>query len=1662
MPNGNNQPFWQTGPRTNKAQDKFLRESSRNGNFARPTDLQSRVQEILARPGARTPSGMFNPRVVSSEDARLISLYEAQQSGTLVDGSLQPPPIRRPRSISPFEAVANIGAGFHRDVVQPTVGAGMWLTGYGKTLEEYEKARRGGQDIIGALGTAERSVDLPSARVNVFPGQGITLPWGGRLDEIDVGVKGALELALDPLNILPGVGFGPDILRGLNAIGKTRPAVTTALQKTIQEAPRTAKGMGDAILRTLDDLGEGAPALREQIRSARLRVGQQVSRIPRAGAAAMRVSGRPGVAGGAPRGARQAAVPLAEGEKIYKFSGTLTLTDFSPKTGRKLKPSSRPWTIEVRATSREEAMRLIREKPTLRQERLRLDREEFSGVREKPIGVDIEGNIREIGNRPGKPPGSPVEQLGTFKYDEMVAKLEADPTAARTADIHAEMKRIERNIQTAENQTRRTVAPWGTAPPGGGSYGNPVPLKSVAGRAWVRLRDLNKRYAELTGELEELGVIKPSTEIPKPAATTADPTRPTADPAKQVPDDASGGAAARETAEEAAAEELERGLITHIGNSPIGSEVLRKIFGLDPITYNPITNAGTLEKASIVVNADPVEARVRLMTQTSLDPDTMVDDLAQGFVLMRKAANEGDITEIRDLSKIMAERYTSIAQSLQLASTIDKLSPEGLFIHAAHMLNAAAEQGKSGGVARRMRAATNKLKVKEATDEARVDVASATDKVARANQVADSAAEFSRKVVTPKNTQRTKDLEYLMDDAVREVQAKLTSAERQAIREAKSILKQSVAEMDEATANSFLDRAADLKTLDGEARVKALMELIDDVRDLSQVRSNLMTGQALKPSPKLLKQQAADLKQLIDRTARKVFQQLNSVDRHAVASVKALLRRTDVELPPGMAEKFLEDAHSLRGLPIADQPAALKSLVNEIKQFDPVAKELTRKKVIADAEARVRQAARQDALDIEALIDASSRKTTRRITPPDRLAISQAKSILSRFGVELPREMAEDFLAKARALASLPDGEQAAAIRALVNEIKQFDPVKQAQEELTRLRVVAAEAKQSAKELQYLTNAELRTSKASLTNIEKKTIRSAKASLKQAGVEMSEELAQSFLDRAKALRGITNEYDQMRAAQSLLADIHSLVPGSKINAFFDVIGLPRIVQASYDLSFGLRQAIVNAWATPRRWGQMMKTGAKSFLREDVALAADRQFFERPLFKPGTEAGLDYVDRWGSISQQEEVFINRWTEKLPGIRQSNRAYIVQGNKLRADTFDDDVMRWLPDDIREEVYWGKRKFETLDELMEVTGKSRTDFELLAKWHNALTGRGNIGNFLKNNNQWLNALYYAPRFVVSRFEVPIRAVKNIATDPAMRGVVAKDLAAAIVASTAALYTLDKLPGVSVDFNPLSSDFRRIRIGPLRIDIDGGFSTMVRQVVQIAYGKRRSTTTGETYDVPRSELIGRVLTGKFSPSAGFARDVLDEEDFVGNDLDSPQAYAKRVAELWSPFVAQDVFDATQELGVIGLGTAPVGFLGGGLTTYGQGVDWTEDFKPYFAIPTDPKQGGPTRKEYREDNPEIDAKLFIIGNVTALLSKRAVREVLALIRDNDINPDDIKGINERNEARAEGDKITSDKWVDILIKQLGKSDPKDADLQEKIRQFIEEDNKKRETVVAP
>ena len=83
--------------------------------------------------------------------------------------------------------------------------------GFNEILQEvavekgYSSPRAGGVwDFAGQaqiLAEANRRTDMPSVRVNALPGQGIPLPGGKRLNEIDFGVKGAIEL-------LPEIAIG--------------------------------------------------------------------------------------------------------------------------------------------------------------------------------------------------------------------------------------------------------------------------------------------------------------------------------------------------------------------------------------------------------------------------------------------------------------------------------------------------------------------------------------------------------------------------------------------------------------------------------------------------------------------------------------------------------------------------------------------------------------------------------------------------------------------------------------------------------------------------------------------------------------------------------------------------------------------------------------------------------------------------------------------------------------------------------------------------------------------------------------------------------------------------------------------------------------------------------------------------------------------------------------------------------------------------------------------------------------------------------------------------------------------------------------------------------------------------------------------------------------
>ena len=84
--------------------------------------------------------------------------------------------------------------------------------------------------------------------------------------------------------------------------------------------------------------------------------------------------------------------------------------------------------------------------------------------------------------------------------------------------------------------------------------------------------------------------------------------------------------------------------------------------------------------------------------------------------------------------------------------------------------------------------------------------------------------------------------------------------------------------------------------------------------------------------------------------------------------------------------------------------------------------------------------------------------------------------------------------------------------------------------------------------------------------------------------------------------------------------------------------------------------------------------------------------------------------------------------------------------------------------------------------------------------------------------------------------------------------------------------------------------------------------------------------------------------------------------------------------------------------------------------------------------QGELTRLQFRQGNPDIDAKLFISGEVTSLTSADASQQAAQLIQELGRKPDEIRGIAERKERQkkaAQSGRLLEFSQVDYLMRLL-------------------------------
>src|SRR5262245_58743088 len=266
----------------------------------------------------------------------------------------------------------------------------------------------------------------------------------------------------------------------------------------------------------------------------------------------------------------------------------------------------------------------------------------------------------------------------------------------------------------------------------------------------------------------------------------------------------------------------------------------------------------------------------------------------------------------------------------------------------------------------------------------------------------------------------------------------------------------------------------------------------------------------------------------------------------------------------------------------------------------------------------------------------------------------------------------------------------------------------------------------------------------------------------------------------------------------------------KPNKIVEAFNTPRGIMASMDFSAPLRQGIglglrkefytalpdmFKAWATEKGFRDIQNEIAnRPAFRKTIGADGKVQ----PSF--AEKSGLSLTDLT-DLSKREEAVMSTWAEKVPLVRRSNRAYTAFLNKLRADTFD----------------------SLVNETKSFGVDTKTNLPLarsLAEFINTATGRGSLGK-LERAAVPLNTLLFSPRLIASRLKMLDPRMYLMGPKVVRREAIKSLFAIAGIGNT--ITQLGKMAGGTVDNDPNSSDFGKLRVGNTRIDPYAGFQQYI-----------------------------------------------------------------------------------------------------------------------------------------------------------------------------------------------------------------------------------------------
>lgn len=355
----------------------------------------------------------------------------------------------------------------------------------------------------------------------------------------------------------------------------------------------------------------------------------------------------------------------------------------------------------------------------------------------------------------------------------------------------------------------------------------------------------------------------------------------------------------------------------------------------------------------------------------------------------------------------------------------------------------------------------------------------------------------------------------------------------------------------------------------------------------------------------------------------------------------------------------------------------------------------------------------------------------------------------------------------------------------------------------------------------------------------------------------------------------------------------------------EVLNVPRTLMTIVDYSAMLRQGLIQTISHPTFVfggiknvdGKLQFEGAAyKMLKAGASQKVyDRWFYdlkETPRYELMERSKLGITDSTNPLlSAREEAFMSNIAEsipiigktlkignvKIPGtnlVKGSERAYSMFLNKLRVDVFN-------------------RFADAMEERGLTYENSPKAFDQMAEYVNNSTGRGSLGKTLNKIAPLLNSLFFSPRLIASRLNMLTylaqpRFYKIVPRE--VRIAYFKDMAKFIGVGMTVI-ALASLGGdddeTTVETDPRSSDFGKIKNKNTRWDIWGGFQQYIRVVSQTVMGERKkangkiSKIDGEgAFGEDKGDVLLKFGRGKLAPVPSMALDLFLRRTQIGEKI--------------------------------------------------------------------------------------------------------------------------------------------------------------------------------------